>query len=106
LDSDYVRTARSLGVPRRTVIWVDAFRNASLPILTTVGLLIGFLLGGNIIVERLFSWPGLGRYAYEAIANSDLDALCGFVLVIGVGYVLLMLLVDIAYSLADPRVRL
>ncbi len=106
LDSDFVRTARSLGVPRRQVIWVDALRNAALPILTTIGLLIGFLLGGNIIVERLFSWPGVGRYAFDAISNSDLDALCGFVLVIGSMYVALMFLVDIAYAIADPRVRL
>ena len=106
LDSDYVRTATSLGVSRGRIIWVDAFRNASLPVLTTIGLLIGFLLGGNVIIERLFSWPGLGRYAFEAISNSDLDALCGFVLIIGIGYVGLMFLIDLAYSVADPRVRL
>lgn len=106
LDSDYVRTARSLGVAQSTLVWTDAFRNALLPVLTTIGLLIGFLLGGNILVERLFAWPGLGRYAYDAIANSDLDALSGFVIVVGVIYVLLMLVVDIAYLLADPRVRL
>lgn len=105
LDSDFVRTATALGVSRAQTLYVDGFRNALIPVITMIGIVFGFMLGGNIIVEFLFSWPGVGRYAFEAISTRDLDSLQGFVIMVGVLYVMLNIVVDIAYALADPRIR-
>ena len=74
--------------------------------LTTIGIVFGFMLGGNIIVEFLFSWPGVGRYAFDAISTRDLEALQGFVIMVGIMYVILNIVTDIAYGLVDPRIRL
>jgi peptide/nickel transport system permease protein len=106
LDQDHVRTAQAMGVPQRKVLFVDGFRNALLPIVTAIGIVFGYMLGGNIIVEFLFSWPGIGRYAYTAIQNNDLDALQGFVIMVGVLYVLLNVGIDVVYAWIDPRIRL
>lgn len=106
LESPYVRTARSLGVAERRVVLQDAFRNALLPVITVLGILTGYLIGGNIIVEYVFSWPGIGAYAYNALQKSDLEALQGFVIVVGALYIALNLFIDLAYALADPRIRL
>ncbi|MCW2637824.1 MAG: hypothetical protein JWP76_130 [Dactylosporangium sp.] len=105
LSSDYVRAASALGVPRRAVVAVDALRNALLPVLTLVGIVVGFLIGGNVIVEFLFSWPGMGRYAYDGLQSNDLEVLQGFVVVVGVIYILLNLAIDLLYSVIDPRIR-
>jgi peptide/nickel transport system permease protein len=104
LGSDYVRTARAMGVPERQVLMRDGLRNALLPVITAIGIVFGYMLGGNIIVETLFAWPGIGRYAYQAIQNNDLEALSGFVILVGVMYVLLNVVIDICYGLIDPRV--
>lgn len=106
LDSDYVRTAKAVGVPTSRMLFVDGFRNALIPVTTTIGIVFGFMLGGNIIVEFLFSWPGVGRYAFDAISTRDLESLQGFVIMVGVLYVVLNILIDIAYALIDPRIRL
>lgn len=106
LDQDHVRTAMVMGVPRRRVLFTDGFRNALLPIVTAIGIVFGYMLGGNIIVEFLFSWPGIGRYAYAALQNNDLDALQGFVIVIGVLYVTLNVIIDVVYAWINPRIRL
>ena len=106
LDSDFVRTARAVGVPRREILLRDGFRNALLPVVTTLGIVFGYMIGGNIIVEFIFSWPGMGRYAYDAIQTNDLEALQGFVIVVGVVYVGLNVVVDLLYAWADPRIRL
>jgi ABC-type dipeptide/oligopeptide/nickel transport system permease component len=106
LATDYVRTARAMGLPRREVLFRDGLRNAMLPVITAIGIVFGYMLGGNIIVETLFSWPGVGRYANQAIKNHDLDALQGFVIFVGVLYVLLNVVIDICYGLLDPRIRL
>ncbi len=106
LDSDYVRTAKAVGVPRTRMLFVDGFRNALIPVTTTIGIVFGFMLGGNIIVEFLFSWPGVGRYAFDAISTRDLESLQGFVIMVGVLYVVLNILIDVAYALIDPRIRL
>ncbi|MFQ5966491.1 MAG: ABC transporter permease [Acidimicrobiia bacterium] len=106
MDQDHVRTALAMGVPRRRILFVDGFRNALLPIVTAIGIVFGYMLGGNIIVEFLFSWPGVGRYAYLAIQNNDLDALQGFVIMVGVLYVVLNVLIDVVYAWIDPRIRL
>lgn len=106
LGKDYVRTARSVGMPARTILMKDGLRNAMLPIATTMGIVFGYMIGGNVIIESLFSWPGVGQYAYRAISAHDLDALQGFVIVVGLLYVTLNLLIDLSYLLIDPRVRL
>ena len=106
LDSDFVRTAKAVGVSRTRMLYVDGFRNALIPVITTIGIVFGFMLGGNIIVEFLFSWPGVGRYAFDAISTRDLESLQGFVIMVGVLYVILNIVIDIAYALIDPRIRL
>lgn len=106
LDSDFVRTAKAVGVRRSRILFVDGFRNALIPVTTTIGIVFGFMLGGNIIVEFLFSWPGVGRYAFDAISTRDLESLQGFVIMVGVLYVVLNVVIDIAYALIDPRIRL
>lgn len=106
LESEHVRTARALGVPYLQVLFRDGFRNALLPVTTAIGIVFGYMLGGNIIVEFLFAWPGVGRYAYSAIQVNDLEALQGFVIVVGVLYVALNVVIDLVYAWIDPRIRL
>jgi peptide/nickel transport system permease protein len=106
LESEHVRTARAVGVPRRQVLFRDGFRNALLPVTTAIGIVFGYMLGGNIIVEFLFAWPGVGRYAYSAIQVNDLEALQGFVIMVGVLYLTLNVIIDVVYAWIDPRIRL
>jgi peptide/nickel transport system permease protein len=106
LASDFVRTARASGLSPATVIVTYAFRNAMLPVVTTLGMVFSFLLGANVLVEKVFSWPGVGSYAVEALIASDYAPVQGFVLVMGVLYIFLNLCIDILYGLIDPRVRL
>lgn len=105
LESDYVRAARSLGLSARKVILGHAFRNALLPLLTMIAVLYGYLLGGVVLVENIFAWPGLGQYVYTAITSSDYPAVQGFILYATVIYVFLFLIVDLLYLAIDPRVR-
>ena len=105
LSSDFIRTARASGLSRHTILLVYAFHNAMLPVLTTMGMVFSFLLGANVVVERVFSWPGIGSYALEALIASDYAPVQGFVLTLAVLYVTLNLCIDIAYGLIDPRVR-
>lgn len=104
LSSDFIRTARAGGLTRWTVLWVYAFRNAMLPVLTTLGMVFSFLLGANVLVEKVFAWPGIGSFALEALVASDYAAVQGFVLAMALMYVALNLLIDILYTLVDPRV--
>ena len=106
LGADFVRTARATGVSPRRVILYDALRNAFSPVLTTLGIVFGYLMAGNVIVERVFSWPGIGQYAWTALITNDFNAVQGFVLLIAVVYVVLNLSVDLAYGYVDPRIRL
>jgi ABC-type dipeptide/oligopeptide/nickel transport system permease component len=106
LASDFVRTARASGLSNRTVILTYAFRNAMLPVVTTLGMVFSFLLGANVLVEKVFAWPGIGSYAVEALIASDFAPVQGFVLTMAILYVLLNLLIDILYGVIDPRVRL
>ncbi|MDF1479395.1 ABC transporter permease [Leifsonia sp. H3M29-4] len=105
-ESGFVRTAIAYGVPGREVLWRDQLRNAMLQVLTAIGLVFGFLLGGNVIVERLFSWPGVGRIAFDALGSNDLELLQGYALIIGVMYITLNFVVDLLYGVIDPRIRL
>ena len=106
LASEFIRTARASGLDSRTVIITYAFRNAMLPVVTTLGMVFSFLLGANVLVEKVFAWPGIGSYAVEALLQSDFAPVQGFVLTMAVMYVALNLLIDILYGVIDPRVRL
>jgi len=104
LSSDFIRTARAAGLPSRTVVNRYAFQNAMLPVLTTLGMVFSFTLGANVLVEKVFAWPGIGSFAVDALVVSDYAAVQGFVLSMAVLFVLLNLLIDIAYTLIDPRI--
>ena len=106
LASDFVRTARANGLSTYRVIVVYAFRNAMLPVITTLGMVFSFLLGANVLVEKVFAWPGIGSYAVEALIASDFAPIQGFVLTMAALYVLLNLVIDILYGVVDPRVSM
>ena len=106
LSSDFVRTARASGLSPFTVTVTYAFRNAVLPVITTLGMVFSFLLGANVLVEKVFAWPGIGSFAVEALIASDFAPVQGFVLTMAVMYVALNLMIDILYGFVDPRVRL
>lgn len=106
LGMDYVRTARAKGLKERLVVMKHAFRNALLPIVTIIGLSLGGLLGGAVLTESVFSLAGVGRILFEAITARDYPIIQAFTVVVSVGYVLINLVVDLAYAYLDPRVRL
>ena len=106
LSSDFIRTARASGLRSSTVLYTYALRNALLPVVTTMGMVFSFLLGSNVLVEKVFAWPGIGSYAIESLTASDYAPIQGFVLTMGVLYVLLNLVIDLVYGLIDPRVSL
>jgi dipeptide transport system permease protein len=106
LSSDFIRTARASGLSTWTVVITYAFRNAMLPVITTLGMVFSFLLGANVLVEKVFAWPGIGSYAVEALLASDFAPVQGFVLTMAVMYVALNLMIDILYGMIDPRIRL
>ena len=106
LSADFVRTARASGLSSATVLVRYALRNALLPVVTTLGMVFGFMLGSSVVVEKVFGWPGVGSYAIDALTDSDYAPVQGFVLAMGVLFVLLNLLVDLLYTLIDPRVSL
>ena len=106
LASEYVRTARANGLSRRKILITYAFRNASLPLLTTLGMVFSFLLGANVLVEKVFSWPGIGSFAIQALVASDYAAVQGFVLSMALLFVVVNLLIDIVITMVDPRVAM
>jgi peptide/nickel transport system permease protein len=107
LESDYARTARSLGFSARSVLVQDGLRNALLPVITNVGLAAGFVMaGGSVLIEQLFAWPGIGSYAFGALQENDIFALRGYVVFIGVTYILINTGLEFLYRWADPRVGL
>ncbi len=106
LGSDFVRTARASGLAPRTVLFAYALRNALLPVVTLLGMVFSFLLGANVLVEKVFAWPGVGSYALEALIASDYAPVQGFVLTLAILYVLLNLTIDVLYGLIDARVRI
>lgn len=105
LSQDYIRTARAKGVPEYFVILKHALKNAFLPISTTVGLQFGTLLGGAILTETIFSWPGIGSWIYEGILARDYPVVQGGVIFVSVTFVLINLLVDLSYTFLDPRIE-
>ncbi len=106
LGQDYVRTARAKGVAERGVVWKHALRNASIPVITIVGLELGTLLGGAVITETIFAWPGVGRLSVQAIYNRDYPLVQASVFVLASIFVLVNLAVDLVYTYLDPRIRL
>ena len=104
LGQDYVRTARAKGVAERGIVRHHAFPNALLPILTLAGLAYAELLAGTVLTETIFSWPGLGRYTYQSALAIDFPAIMGVTFLVALMYLVINLLVDIAYLLVDPRV--
>jgi peptide/nickel transport system permease protein len=105
LSSDYVRTARAIGLSEPAVLFRHAFRNALTPILTILGLQFGTLLAGAIVTETIFSWPGVGRLAVQAIESRDYPLLQGCILLIAASYVIVNLATDLVHAVVDPRVR-
>jgi peptide/nickel transport system permease protein len=105
MNEDYVRTARAKGVVPWRVVFKHALRNAMLPTITVIGLQTGLLMGGAIITETIFSWPGIGLYTYNSISSRDYASIQGVVLYAALLFVLINLLVDILYAVLDPRVR-
>jgi peptide/nickel transport system permease protein len=105
LQTDYIKAAWAFGLPRRRVIYGDALRNATIPVVTALGVIFGFLMAGNAVVESVFAWPGIGNYAVKALTLKDSGPIQSFVLCVAVMCMLANLLVDLVYGLADPRIR-
>ena len=106
LESDYIKAAWAAGLPRRTVVYGDALRNCLIPVITLIGVVFGFLMAGNVVVEIVFAWPGIGNYAVTSLMSKDSGPIQSFVLFVAVVYVLVNLAVDLAYGFVDPRIRL
>jgi peptide/nickel transport system permease protein len=105
IGSDYIRTARAKGLPEHKVIFKHALRNAILPILTMAGLQLGRLLAGAVLVETVFSWPGMGRLMFEGILRRDYPLIMGILFFSSVVVILVNLITDVMYSVLDPRIR-
>lgn len=103
---DYVRTARAKGVPERGVIWKHTLRNALIPVITLIGLEFGFLLGGSIVIETVFSWPGLGRLLVDSVSLRDYPVIQAEILLFSTEFVLINLIVDMLYAVVNPEIRL
>jgi ABC-type dipeptide/oligopeptide/nickel transport system permease component len=106
LRQDFIRTARAKGLHERRVVWLHALRNAMLPVVTVIGLLLGRILAGSVIVETVFAIPGVGRMLVTAINQSDFPAVQAVVLVVAVAVIGMNLLTDVVYAVIDPRIRL
>ena len=105
LSKDYIRLATSIGLPQRTINYKLALKNTLIPTVTFLGLAVGSMLGGSIIIETVFSWPGLGHFAVTALLSKDLYAVMGVVLMMALVYSLFSLIVDLLYGILDPRIR-
>ncbi|MFQ5966782.1 MAG: ABC transporter permease [Acidimicrobiia bacterium] len=105
LGDDYIRAARARGIPERRVFFIHGLKVASLPLITLIGLQMGFLLAGAVVIEAIFNWPGIGELILDSVSGRDFPMIQGGVLVAAVAFVLLNFLVDLFYSILDPRVR-
>jgi glutathione transport system permease protein len=106
IAEDYVRTARAKGVPEQGVVWRHTFRNALIPVITLTGLQFGFLLGGSIVIETVFSWPGLGRLLVDSVSFRDYPVIQAEILLFSTEFVLINLAVDVLYAVVNPEIRL
>lgn len=105
LQQDYITTARALGFPYYRIVLRDALQNSMISILTVTGLIFAYLIAGSVLVERVFSWPGVGLYAYRALTNNDFAAIQAFIIVTSLTYISVNLISDILYGIVDPRIR-
>lgn len=105
INQDYIRTARAKGLSNRSILFKHALKNAALPIVTLIGLDLGFLLAGALVTETIFSWPGMGRLFYDHALKSDLPVLMGVLMLISISVVFFQLVTDITYTFLDPRIR-
>jgi peptide/nickel transport system permease protein len=105
IREDYVRTARAKGCKERAVIWKHAVKNALLPVVTVLGNSFGAMIGGTVVIEKLFSIPGIGTYMVNGITNRDVPVVTGSVVMLAICYSLVTMLVDVAYGFIDPRTR-
>jgi peptide/nickel transport system permease protein len=104
LRQDYIRTARAKGLSEMRVVWLHGLRNAFIPVLTVLGLQVGFLMGGVVVTETVFSWPGVGRLAIQAIYARDFPVVQAVVFLFAVIFVVVNLIVDLLYAVLDPRI--
>jgi len=105
MNQDYIRTAKSKGLPRREIIFIHALKNASLPIVTVVGLDLPLLLGGAVVTERIFAWPGMGRLFLDYVSRSDVAVVMGILMLIAVAVIVFQIITDVVYAWLDPRIR-
>ena len=105
MSTDYIRTARAKGLSETSIIFKHALGNAIIPVLTVIGLGFGNLLGGMVLVETIFNWPGVGQFAYQSVMSNDYPAIIGVALLIALNYMVINTVVDILYGIIDPRVR-
>jgi glutathione transport system permease protein len=105
LQEEYINTARAKGLSERVVMWKHAFRNALIPVVTMVGLQFGFLLGGSVVVETVFAWPGLGRFMIESVSVRDYPVLQALLLLYSLQFVVINLLIDMLYAVINPEIR-
>ena len=105
MGQDYIRTAEAKGVKRMLVIFKHGFRNALIPVITMLGMQLAGLLGGSVITETIFAWPGIGRLSYNAINTKDIPLVQACLIFIAIIFVLMNLLVDLLYGALDPRAR-
>jgi len=105
MNQDYIRTAKSKGLPKRSIIFIHALKNASLPIVTVVGLDLPLLLGGAVVTERIFAWPGMGRLFLDHVSRVDVPVVMGILMLIAVAVVVFQIITDVVYAWLDPRIR-
>ena len=105
LQDDYLRTAYAKGLSAPVVVWKHAFRNALIPVITMTGLQFGFLLGGSIVVEKVFAWPGLGRLLIDAVDTRDYPVIQAEILLFALEFILINLFVDMLYAIVNPTIR-
>ncbi|WP_283179361.1 ABC transporter permease [Gemmobacter sp. 24YEA27] len=103
LGAEFIRTARASGLSKRKIVLTYAFRNAMLPLITTMGMTLSYMLGANVLVERVFAWPGIGSFAMDSIINLDYAPLQGFMLMMALIFILINLATDILAGIVDPR---
>ena len=105
MNQDYIRTAKAKGLPKQKIVFIHALKNASLPIVTVIGLDLPLLLGGAVITERIFAWPGMGRLFLDHVSRSDLPVVMGILMLVAVAVVIFQIITDIVYAWLDPRIR-
>ena len=105
LGQDYIRTAKSKGLTRRNIVYVHALKNASLPIVTVVGLDLPLLIAGAVVTENIFAWPGMGRLFLDSVNRGDTPVVMGILMIIAVAVVVFQIITDITYAWLDPRIR-